>query len=43
MTTSHDGPGSEAWHDFEVQDKIDDALGGSNPEFMFIGPLFTCL
>ena len=44
MTTSLgvDGPGSEdPWHDFEVQDKIDDALGGSNPEFMFIGPLFS--
>ena len=44
MTTSLgvDGPGSEdPWPDFEVQDKIDDALGGSNPEFMFIGPLFS--
>ncbi|ACO66751.1 predicted protein [Micromonas commoda] len=43
MTTSLgvDGPGSEEpWHDFEVQDKIDEALGGSNPEFMFIGSLF---
>jgi hypothetical protein len=44
MTTSLgvDGPGSEdPWHDFEVQDKVDAALGGSNPEFMFIGPLFS--
>ena len=44
MTTSLgvDGPGSEdPWHDFEVQDKVDAALGGSNPEFLFIGPLFS--